>query len=162
MRIRLFIILLVLALSTSSCATMRRMFGSAADNQLGTDSYNQMPGTRTMKLRLSRSELLARAQQSGGLNTIRLIEIYERERSSSAPPRYRVFGVQPGSIYELLGLNTADVLLAAEGRVVYTPTGFPTYILVYLPKQSKATIDISREGQPIHYEYEIFEGSEAS
>lgn len=148
------VVLAVIVFSITSCSFLQGITGSSKD-VVGTELYNPLPGTRVLNRQLAHSELVARSQHSGGVNALRLVQVYARGQVEGAPPRYRIFGVRRGSIYELLGLSTADVLLAAEGRVIYETDGFTAYVLSYLPNQSRASIDIMREGQPMRFEYEI-------
>jgi len=58
-------------------------------------------------------------------------------------PEYRIFGVKTQSVYQLLGLENADVIVSAHGFVIRDPRVFPEYVAL-LKVQPSGSIEIRR------------------
>jgi type II secretory pathway component PulC len=70
-------------------------------------------------------------------------------------PEYRLFDIRSQSVYDLLGIQSADVLVAAHGFIVYDPNSFPTYALSFISQVEKPSIEIKRAGVPMLLNYEF-------
>ena len=117
-----------------------------------------MPNLRPERVSLpvSRSELQTLLQDSTGINSIRLVEVFRANTESQPYPVYRIFGLQPGSAYELLGLKNTDILVAANDYIIRTPQLFVQYVRL-LPREPEAFIEIERGGIPLIFAYEMTE-----
>lgn len=84
----------------------------------------------------------------------RVVELLYGKNASPGYKQYRLFGVKPGSTYDLLGLENADIILAANGYVLHSQDKLPKF-LALLPGEKRATIDIRRAGQAVRFAYTI-------
>lgn len=108
------------------------------------------PAHRVTTYSLQRRDLQA-ALSNSAESTIRLVPVYE-SAASRLSSEYRVFGVRPGGVYALLGLENSDVLVAADGFLIKKPEQFIAYVHL-LTKQNGATIEIRRGGEPRLFKY---------
>lgn len=110
---------------------------------------------QALKQRVSRKALLVALQKGELVNSPRIVEIFFRSGETDlAIPMYRLFEVHPESVYSLLGLQAADVILAANNFVIFNQQQFRNYVRA-LPQQEQASIEIKRAGQPLLLTYEI-------
>ena len=118
--------------------------------------YSQTPGGKvqsTVELSIPRKKLQKALTRGSEANEIRLVQVFRRE--DQPLPQYRLFSVQHGSIYDLLGLQETDILLAADDHVVFEPAAFRTFVVQYLPTQNDASITLMRDGVAMLYRYHI-------
>jgi type II secretory pathway component PulC len=93
---------------------------------------------------ISRTELVRRLKERGVADGVRLIPILKSQSYEGDPtPEYRIFGVKSQSVYQLLGLENADVIVSAHGFVIRDPRVFPEYVTL-LKKQPSGSIEIRR------------------
>jgi type II secretory pathway component PulC len=105
------------------------------------------------ELVIPKQQLVAAIQNQGVGSSLRLIPILKGESLEGENfPEYRVFGIKPGSIFSMLGLQNADVLVAADGYVVRDPQTFPRFVGL-LKDETSATIEIRREDRPLVLSY---------
>lgn len=96
-----------------------------------------------------RAELVKRLREQGTGDGVRLIPILKGQSYEvQSHPEYRLFGVKKGSVYELLGLQNADIVVSAQGFIIRDPRIFPEYVAL-LKNQPDAAIEIRREGRPL-------------
>ena len=86
-----------------------------------------------------------------GVNTIRLVPVFEN-LSISQSYSYRLFDVQEGSAYSLLGLQTSDVVVAADRYLIKRPDQFPQFVSL-LAGMDEASIEIRRGGESKLFKY---------
>ncbi len=87
----------------------------------------------------------------GSYTKARMVEVFTRDAQSGVK-EYRLFGIQPGSLYDLLGLRNVDILVAANGYVVPEQGLFWQYLQI-LPNQKDAFIEIKRAGKSMIFKY---------
>ncbi len=109
----------------------------------------ELPNTKTIELSVSRKEF----DQAWGLHELnskaRLIEVFHSgQGSTDGIPEYRVFGVYPKSVYFLLGLRNADVLIGAQGYLIKSSVAFQRYLSV-VSREAESQLDIMRDGAPL-------------
>lgn len=98
---------------------------------------------------IGRQELINRLRERGTADGVRLIPILKGQSyETETVPEYRIFGVKKGSVYELLGLENADVIVSAHGFVMRDPRVFPEYVTL-LKSQPGGSVEIRRGGQPL-------------
>ena len=100
---------------------------------------------------------LRQAQASVDLNSpMRVVKLVlsASQSGGEAIPQYRLFDVRKGSVGDVLGLQTADVLVAANGYLVYHPDQFKRY-LMSIPVPSGTFIEIRRDGRPLVLRYKF-------
>ncbi len=146
-------ILLVLFLGItllSGCSVFRSREGQ-------TLKYEEQHGPfsgRVVALEISRRALDQAVSRGASVNSLRMVEVFRRAEESGliATPQYRLFDIKKGSVYDLVGLQTNDILLAAGGVVVFDPQGFKTFVSTVLRAVSDGTVNdifITREGVPL-------------
>lgn len=91
-----------------------------------------------------------------GADAARIIEIFKREGEGASVPEYRIFDVKPRSAYALLGLEDADVLVAASGYVITTANAFRRYLSV-VGSEPGGELEIRRAGRPILIKFTFVE-----
>lgn len=100
------------------------------------------------------SKELAQAAAHPETSSVRLVRLTRPGSSEGAPPEFRLFNVRENSAPYLIGLRSADILVAAHGYVVYTPQQFGNYLRL-LPKEQSGSIEVNREGRPIRFDITI-------
>ena len=91
-------------------------------------------------------DALKRSQE----NTVRLVPI--TTVSNSATYEYRLFEIKPSGVYQLLGLENADVLIAVNRYVIKRPDQFSAFVQL-LAAEDEATIEIRRGGEGKLFKY---------
>lgn len=143
---RLYSALLGVVLTLSGCSLKPPW----SQEELAAGKSRKLPAEIAKKeLTIPRAELVKRLRERGTADGVRLIrtmrgQSYEVE----ATPEYRIFGVKKGSVFELLGLQNADIILSAESFIIRDPRVFPEYVAL-LKDQPQASIEIRREGHPL-------------
>lgn len=111
------------------------------------------PGTPEQSITVSRSALQRSLSQRLYNDQLRIVQVYRRnEEFANIAPEYRLFQVHPQSAYALLGLQEADVLVAASGYIIQTPELFREYVRL-LPQEQNAMIEVRRLADPLVLRY---------
>lgn len=76
---------------------------------------------------------------------VRLVPVYQSVTSTESY-EYRLFDVAPDSVYELLGLENSDVIVAADRFLIKNQAQFPAFVRL-LQNENEATIEIRRGGE---------------
>jgi type II secretory pathway component PulC len=106
------------------------------------------PMMKSVKRSIDRTQL----REALGRNAeIRLIPVYS-SLAAGTTQEYRIFDIRPGSVAELLGLENADVLIAAAGYVVHHQRQFETYLRL-MAEIDSAEIEIRRGGAHLLLSY---------
>lgn len=113
---------------------------------------NPLPGTRQVKKTISRKDFWGALEQGGDINRARLVEVFSREKDQGVRPEYRLFDVQEGSVYSLLGLKPLDILVSANDYSVPSGGHFWQYLQL-LRYADRAKMEIHRDGVPIVFSY---------
>lgn len=147
------IYLLCLCLFAAGCSRNRGFSPDPDSPRLRRPS----PLIEAVNLTISKKTYDSALRGSGSLNKIRLIQIYTRgNETAGVIPEYRMFDIQPGSVYSMLGLATGDVLVTANDYMVVNPSTFPTYVSL-LRNEKSGQIEIRREGKPLLLRYTFIE-----
>jgi len=112
-------------------------------------------GRKTITKKIDREMYRERLEIDGSANQARLVQIFERGNSESELKEYRLLDVRTNSVYSLLGLKHADVIVATNGYVVPSAEMFWSY-LALISQFEKAQIEIRRNGAPLLLQY-VFE-----
>lgn len=78
-------------------------------------------------------------------NPIRLVPVFQSV-STTESFEYRIFDIDVGGVYGLLGLENSDIIVAANGFLIKDPKQFPLFVQL-LEREDKATIEIRRDGE---------------
>jgi type II secretory pathway component PulC len=84
-------------------------------------------------------------------NPIRLVPVFQTV-SSVESYEYRIFDITRDSVYGLLGLENADIIVAANRYLVKNPAQFPAFVQL-LARENEATIEIRRGGEARLHKY---------
>jgi len=137
---------IVMALCLAGCSSM-----APSDEGMGRRLSAIRPGAvppREVRTEISRSQLQAALERAGAANSIRLVSTFRRaEASPSGAPEYRLFDIQPGSPYALLGLKNADVLIGVNDFAITNPRGFPQFMQAVI-REPGVTFALRREERP--------------
>ena len=78
-------------------------------------------------------------------NTIRLVPVFQT--ASLGPSyEYRVFDVKNGSVFNLLGIQVADIVIAADRYLIKRPEQFSAFVQI-MAGLDEASIEIRRGGE---------------
>jgi general secretion pathway protein C len=106
-------------------------------------------------IELERAEFKRLLAQNGSLRGIRFVPIlHGKDEPSPGYPEYRIFGITPESVYSRMGLENADILIAADGYVLDNPGKFPQYVTL-LSDQKSGFVNIRRSGNSIQLSYTL-------
>ena len=109
-------------------------------------------GTDSIPTKISRAEYIEVLKNQKSLQRLRLVPILTSAKFQNTIPEYRLFDVEQGGAAHFLGLRNADILVAANGYIIYDQEKFKTY-LILLQNESRAEIEIRRDGRHILYKY---------
>lgn len=137
----------VLTVAVSACVTGTAHRGDLPSRKID-DLRLAKPELKVVTRRVPRDRYLQAVENQTTLRSIRLVPLLKNAAGGASIPEYRVFDIQPDSAYTLLGLENADILVAAEGFVVLEPEIFPQYVAL-LREQQNARIEIRRANQPL-------------
>jgi type II secretory pathway component PulC len=101
----------------------------------------------TIERAVMRRDFQAAVERSQGADRLRLVPVFRRETAGGGIPEYRLFDVGANTPYALLGLQTADILVAANDYLIYEPEGFRRYVRL-LGGESAVTLEVVRSGKP--------------
>ena len=93
--------------------------------------------------------------EGGNLNLARLVEVTNPSSGPKSPPEYRVFDVKKGGVYDVLKLETADVIVSAGGYVIPNQSIFWGYLNLIKDIRS-GSLQVRRAGRTFYYNY-VFE-----
>lgn len=146
---------LILSLTLSACVSSWQR-GVPIDSLRSSDAAQQ---AKVIELPVSRKALRVAVDRGARANRIRFVEIFKgaRDGGGNGIPEYRMFDIAPGSIYDLVGLKTADSLVAAHGMVVYDTSRFAEYVVKFLPQLPDASIEITRADERILLKYRLID-----
>jgi type II secretory pathway component PulC len=149
-----YIIMLAYMMSLSGCTTFSSEPATlqAVKLELVNPNYKTQEETKVV---VSKDDIRRALAGNSPVGSTRLIELVYRPDEAKPYPEYRIFGIQKDSIYEVLGLEDSDIIVAANGYILPNSRVFPSF-LELLPKQENASIFIRREGKPILLAYEFF------
>jgi len=104
---------------------------------------------------LDRVEFKQALAQNGSLRGIRFVSLlHGKDEPNPGYPEYRVFGINPGSVYSKLGLENADILIAADGYILDNPGKFPQYVSL-LAEEPSGFVNIRRSGNSLQLSYTL-------
>lgn len=145
-----FVVLLFTGIFITGCSVL----GAHRRDTLKYEEQHGPFSGRVVALEISRRALDQAVSRGATVNSLRMVEVFRRAEESGlvSTPQYRLFDIKKGSVYDLVGLQTNDILLAADGVVVFDPQGFKTYISTVLRAVSDGTVSdifITRDGVPL-------------
>lgn len=128
-----------LALASSACST-----SSFKEPRFIEDIRPVPPPLKVIHLSIQRRDLQEALTRQGD-NSIRLVPVFDNV-SVKQTYSYRLFDVHEDSAYALLGLQSSDVVVAADRYLIKRPEQFPAFITL-LAGADQATIEIRRGGE---------------
>ena len=102
------------------------------------------PLATAVPVEVRREKLVERLRDGGALNSIRLVEVFKGAGNPNPYPEYRMFDIQQGGVFDLLGIRNGDILVSAHGYSVPSVSKFVEYVNV-LPGESSSQIEIIRQ-----------------
>ena len=142
----LFLVLLA-ACSSMSPKEERRL------SVLRPESVNLHP----KEIVIARSRIKKALADDASIEKLRVVQIFSRvSANGNSLPRYRLFDIDPDSIYQLLGLQNADILVGVNDRVVVNPDIFKVVVRYFIDEKDPQ-IEIERGGTPLLFKYSITE-----
>jgi type II secretory pathway component PulC len=108
------------------------------------------PPMKVLHYTIQRKDLQDALVQQG-INTVRLVPVFDN-LSVSQTYSYRLFDVQEGSAYSLLGLQSSDVVIAADRYLIKRADQFPSFVGL-LAGVDEASIEIRRGGESKLFKY---------
>lgn len=140
----------------SGCAILRGG-DSSPHGAVKLDSMRKGPPANLQTVPVTvRYDEFRKAESNPDVNRMRVVRIVTSPSAAGAGdelnPEYRLFDIQKGGVAQVLGLENADVLVAANGYVVYHPDQFMRY-LAGLPVEGGTFIELRRNGKPMLLKY---------
>lgn len=109
----------------------------------------KVPASEIIRIDLSvkRSDLLIALGDEYKTSKMRAVEVFQNSTSgASKSPVFRLFEVESGSVYDLLGLREADMIVAINQRIIVAPHVIGQIVRL-LPKENQIEIEILRGGK---------------
>lgn len=131
--------------SVSACGAV-----SSVEPRFIEDIRPVPPPTKVVSYSIQRRDL-QESLQDAQENSIRLVPVYQSV-SSRQSYEYRLFDVKPASAYTLLGLESSDIVVAADRFLIKRPEQFPAFVQL-LAGLNEATIEIRRGGESRLFKY---------
>ena len=118
-------------------------------------SVKPRPATiETVQVEVPRAVYQEALKEQHYLRQLRIIPIVVGASEGTAIPEYRLFDVKPGGAPYLLGLRTADILVAANDFIIYEAERFKGYLYL-LAGEKEANIEIRRGSNPMLFQYKF-------
>lgn len=151
---RLLALCLVLALSGCVASKMQEGVPINSLRKAGAPA-----GQSVKKIQISRKQYHSAVAQGAEVNSLRMVPVFRGpgDGAGALLPEYRLFEIRPKSVFDMMGLLPADILVAAHGFVVYEPNSFPVYALRFLAEVEEPSLEIKRGGTPLLLTYEFIE-----
>jgi type II secretory pathway component PulC len=115
------------------------------------------PPLKVMHLSIQRRDLQEALTRQGD-NAIRLVPVFDNIGVKQTYS-YRLFDVHENSAYALLGLQSSDVIVAADRYLIKRPEQFPAFVSL-LAGADQATIEIRRGGEARLLKYSFIPAAE--
>jgi len=109
------------------------------------------PDIKRVEMQIPREQLLTALDQDVLTDRLRVVQTFSSQETGSMP-LYRLFDLHPKSVYGVLGLRSADILVAANERYLRNATVFKQYVRL-LRNEKVATIEVVRGVEPILFSY---------
>jgi hypothetical protein len=153
-----FFLLAVTCLSATGCSLLGAK--SALPASLRVEDYNSaVKSAYTVAVDVPTSDFKSALAGASAQRGIRLVPLlYGKDRVNPGYPEYRLFGIFPGSAYSMIGLENADILVAANGFIIDNPGKFPRYIEL-LSKEKQGFIDVRRAGDALRLKLNFVEAA---
>lgn len=140
------VILAVLCVSFVSCSTFRgssrNTSGARFEDVVGKNFERE-----EVNITIARTLLQERFQEKELREALRVVKVFRRGKTRPFP-EYRLFDVRKGSPYDLLGLKSGDIVLAADGWIVFGPEKVAKYAEL-LQFANTGSFVIDRDGKLI-------------
>jgi hypothetical protein len=147
MRIIISVVCVILGLSGCS--------GNKAPGPIPISSVRPgAPNLKTVEFKIPRQEYNAALGRDDLNRRVRIVEVFQSGITASSAPEYRIFNIAPKSVYALLRLQAADVLVAAHGMVIKSPLAFERYVTVLLTEPA-SEIEVRRNGQAVLLKFQF-------
>jgi type II secretory pathway component PulC len=142
----------VVALVLTSCSST-----SLREPRFIDDIRPVPPPLKVMHLSIQRRDLQEALTRQGD-NAIRLVPVFDNIAIKQSYS-YRLFDVHENSAYALLGLQSSDVIVAADRYLIKRPEQFPAFVGL-LAGADQATIEIRRGGEGRLLKYSFIPAAE--
>ena len=137
---RLFAIACV-ALSLPNCSSILQSKSSKPGVKYSS-VYGPAKPSQTLTVSVTSEEFQESLGTGRGVLGARFVEVFRR---GGGPLEWRIFDVQAGDPYALIGIREGDVLVAASDWVIFDPQRFRTYVEL-LRTGFEASILVRRDG----------------
>lgn len=135
--------LLILQLALSGCSSIFSVFGG------GEEASRLKPPAKeavVFESEITKRDLKRALTDELKTAQMRAVEVFQNSSSAQNYPSFRLFDIQPGSVYDLLGLKNADIVVAINQRVVVN-NGVIAQIVRLLPRENDVSFEVLREGK---------------
>lgn len=148
----LFFILIIIVLAVG-CSPKK--FNSVDDLE-GKKVTREFPATaKVLEVEISSGDFTHTVSQDSSINGLRMVErVLPNLPPHLTLPEYRLFDINPRSIYHKVGLRVADVLISVDNLVVWNPGAF-RQIVANLDKIGGMRVQIIRSGVPVELKVRV-------
>jgi hypothetical protein len=146
---RVLVLMIISLFFVMGCA------GSRSGGSSGVSPVQRLtpPDIKRVELSITRDQLLTALEQDVLTDRLRVVQTFSSQESGNVP-LYRLFDVHPKSIYGILGLKNADILVAANERYLRNSLVFKQFVRM-LRGESTAMIEVVRGVEPILFSYKF-------
>lgn len=137
-------------LSISGCSGARQVGVKFID-----DIRPIAPALKTVSFNIQRADLIERLTKINE-RPVRLVPVYQSV-SSTESYEYRLFDITAGGVYDLLGLENSDIVVALNRYLIKNPGQFQAFVQL-LAAENEATIEIRRGGEARLHRYSFLPG----
>lgn len=155
------IVLFIVFISFTSCSLMNKKEPGSGAIRIDDIRGGSVTGEVVVKSTIDRVKY-RQSLINTEINSVRVIEIFQRRAKLEARnyPMYRIFDIQKGVAYDMLGLKNNDVIVSAGGYVIQDGMQFKEYVnvleKVYDNRKNEKElpcIEIIRDGIPYKFIY---------
>jgi hypothetical protein len=133
------VLFLIVLMALSSCSAINS----------GDDSRIKLASRDAIKIDLTvtKSDLSVALGDEHKTSKLRAVPVFQNSATNSVQQSvFRLFEVEEGSVYDLLGLKEADILVSINERVVVAPHVLGQIVRL-LPKENSIKLEVLRGGK---------------
>ena len=112
---------------------------------------------KTIEKVVSKNMLKTALKNEASFKAVRTIELYSNSTANGTRiPRYRIFDILPGSVYEVMGLMNADILIGINDRIIVNPALIGAAIRL-MPEEKESQIELVRNEVSMLLKYKFID-----
>lgn len=144
------IVLMALCLASTSCSLHSRSTDGGKGTGILLEEVQGAPtDLRPIDISVQRALYKRALAQPSSLQQIRIVRIYSHDpMMAQTVPAYRIFDIIPGGVYDQLGLQAGDTLLAVNGWILFDADKFAAFASL-LEYSNEASLELRRGDEAV-------------